>query len=80
MERKVKKTKRVQIDMSERAFARLEWLREATDSMTIAEVIRDAIEFREAVVRLANEGKEIFVEDGQTGKRIYLLLPQKPAH
>jgi Ribbon-helix-helix protein, copG family len=73
--RKSKNTKRVQIDMSEKALARLEWLREATDSTTIAEVIRDAIEFREAAVRLAAEGQKIYAEDEKTGKRTYLLLP-----
>jgi hypothetical protein len=67
--------KRLQIDLSEKAFARLEWLREETDAMSFTEVIRDALELREAVVKLMHEGKDIIAEDIETKERERLLLP-----
>jgi hypothetical protein len=70
-----RKLKRIQIDMSERAFSRLEWLKDATDSSTFTEVIRDALELREAVVRMAQEGKSIVVEDPITKDRAVLIRP-----
>jgi predicted CopG family antitoxin len=70
-----RKLKRIQIDMSERAFSRLEWLKDATDSQSFTEVIRDALELREAVVRLAQEGKSIMAEDPITKNRAILIVP-----
>jgi len=71
---KDRKLKRVQIDLTETAFARLERLREVTDSMSLTEVIRDSLELREAVVKLVQEGKEIFAEDPKTKQRDRLIL------
>jgi hypothetical protein len=68
------KKKRVQIDMSEKAFSRLERLRDESGSSTISEVIRDAIEQREAVVRLMKQGHTIYAED-EGGKKLYLFFP-----
>jgi metal-responsive CopG/Arc/MetJ family transcriptional regulator len=75
MAEQLAKKKRVQIDMSEKAFSRLERLRDESGSATISEVIRDAIEQREAVVRLMNKGHTIYAEDEATGKKIYLFFP-----
>jgi hypothetical protein len=69
-----RKLKRIQIDMSERAFARLEWLKDATDSQSFTEVIRDALELRAAVVRMAQEGKSIVAEDPVTKDRAMIIL------
>jgi hypothetical protein len=70
-----RKLKRIQIDMSERAFSRLEWLKNATDSQSFTEVIRDALELREAVVRMAQEGKSIMAEDPITKDRAIIIIP-----
>jgi predicted CopG family antitoxin len=70
-----KKLRRVQIDMPDAAYDRLEQLKEATEAASIAEVIRHAIELREAVVRLTNEGYEIIAEDEKSGKKKSLYLP-----
>jgi predicted CopG family antitoxin len=70
-----RKLKRIQIDMSERAFSRLEWLKDATDSQSFTEVIRDALELREAVVRMAQEGKSIMAEDPVTKDRAIIIIP-----
>ena len=43
--------------------------------MSIAEVIRDAIELREAVVHLLNNGYEIVAENEKTGAKKSLYLP-----
>jgi Ribbon-helix-helix protein, copG family len=67
--------RRLQIDLSEKAYARLEWLREETDAMSLTEVIREALLLREAVVRLRQEGKDIFAEDRRTKDRERLILP-----
>jgi hypothetical protein len=69
-----RKLRRVQIDMSEKAFARLEWLKEATDASSFTDVIRDALETREAVVKIAQEGKNIFTEDPETKERGLLIM------
>jgi len=70
-----RKLKRLQIDLSEKAFARLEWLREETDATSFTEVVRDALELREAVIKLMQEGKDIIAEDRETKERHRLLLP-----
>ena len=67
-----KVTKRVQIDMPDSAFARLERLRDATEAASIAEVIRAAIELREAVVNLRGQGYEIIARKGDETKTLYL--------
>ena len=72
---KERKLRRVQIDMSEKAFARLEWLRDETDAASISEVIRDALELREAIVRLANEGNKIIAENPRDGTKVHIILP-----
>jgi hypothetical protein len=69
-----KKPKRVQIDMSEKAFARLERLREATDATTFAEVMRQSLETREVIVDLMTQGYEIFAED-KSGNKIRIMRP-----
>jgi hypothetical protein len=74
MQQKPKKV-RVQIDMSEAAYGRLERLQEVTDAPSIAQVIREAIELREAVAGLLNDGYEIVAENEETGKRKSLYLP-----
>ena len=74
MGRKPQNLKRVQIDMTEKSLARLDWLREATDSMSIAEVIRDAVELRETIVRLRLAGKKIIAEDEMTGEKSILVF------
>lgn len=74
MTRRPQSLKRVQIDMTEKAVARLEWLLEETDSMSIAEVIRDAVELREAIVLLRKAGKKIIAEDEKTGEKSVLVF------
>ena len=74
MDQKAKKV-RVQIDMPKSAYERLEILRDATESVSIAEVIRDAIELREAVVHLLSNGYEIVAENEKTGAKKSLYLP-----
>lgn len=70
---KSKNLKRVQIDMPEAAYKRLEQLRDATEAASIAEVIRHAIELREAVVGLTRDGYEIIAENDE-GKKKTLYL------
>jgi metal-responsive CopG/Arc/MetJ family transcriptional regulator len=73
MPRKLMNLKRVQIDMSEKALQRLEWIMEETDSMSLSEVIRDSLELREVLIKLRKEGKRVFAEDEKTGERAILL-------
>jgi hypothetical protein len=74
-EKRPKQAKRIHIEVSDKALSRLEWLREETDAMSIAEVIRDAIELREMIVKLANEGHTLYAENQETGEKTRLLLP-----
>jgi hypothetical protein len=73
--RRTPRLKRVQIDMTPAAFARLERLKKATNSASYVEVFQDALEQREAVVKLIQEGNDIIVENQTTGKRSPLILP-----
>jgi len=74
MGRRSQNLKRIQLDITEKALTRLQWLQEETDSLSIAEVIRDSIDLREAIVRLRMEGKKIVAEDEKTGDRTLLIL------
>lgn len=66
--------KRLQIDLSEAAMARLEWLKEQTDAMSLTEVVRKSLKLREAIIKLKMEGKELLVEDTTTGQRERLIV------
>jgi hypothetical protein len=61
--------KRVQIDMSDEAFTRLESLRDAMDAVTIAETIRRAIEIGERVTDYLNDGYDVVAEKEGTKLR-----------
>jgi hypothetical protein len=49
-------------------------MRDATDATTFAEVIREALETQEAIVKLAMQGCEILGEDG-AGNRTRIIRP-----
>ena len=67
--------RKVVMDVSMAGWQRLEWLRMKTDASDITEVISDALELREAVVKLMIEGKRILVHDPATGKQYELIDP-----
>lgn len=66
--------KRLQIDLTETAMARLEWLKEQTDAMSLTEVVRKSLKLREAIIKLKMEGKVLLVEDTTTGQRERLIV------
>lgn len=55
--------KRVQINLSERAYNRLEELKSKTDALSAADVVREALRVYEALVDEVNSGKTIVLED-----------------
>ena len=73
MARKPMNLKRVQLDMPERVLERLLTLVDDTESMSLAEFIRDSLELREKLIRVRKEGKEIYAIDTKTGERERLL-------
>jgi hypothetical protein len=55
--------RRLQVTLSDRGFERLEKLREMTDAISQADVIREALSFYEAAVEEVTAGKRIVCEN-----------------
>jgi hypothetical protein len=65
--------KRVELQLSERAAARLSVLREKADASTNAEVLRNALRLYEEVVNRYEDGFELFLKD-RKGAYIKLVV------
>lgn len=59
----LRKRKRVEITMTDPIAARLEWLKVQTRAASLTDVIKDALELKEAVVKLQLAGTTILARD-----------------
>jgi hypothetical protein len=69
---------RLQIDLTEVEFARLELLVESTEAASFSEVVREALKQREALIKLAHpppvgEGMILYAEHPKSKKRVRFL-------
>jgi IS1 family transposase len=58
-----KATTRVQLELPERSMTRLSSLKEATESSSYAEVMKNALRLYEDVIKEVEEGKELLLKD-----------------
>lgn len=64
-----KTTTRVQLELPEPSFARLNELKSKTEATSYAEVIKNALRLYEAMIAEAEKGNEIAVRD-RSGKEV----------
>lgn len=57
-------SRRVQIDMPQKSFERLERLKEITEAASYAEVMRNALRLYEAMVAEIEAGNEVLIKRG----------------
>ena len=65
--------RRVQIDFSSTAFARLEGIREHSDAQSNAEVVRSALRLYDWFLRQRDEGYEVRLVKGDEERAVELL-------
>lgn len=62
MEKKVKTT-RVQLELPEKSYERLNLLKEKTEASSYAEVLKNALRLYESVINQYDAGKRLYVSD-----------------
>jgi hypothetical protein len=60
-----KTTTRVQFELAEKSFERLNALKEKTESTSYAEVIKNALRLYENLIAQHDSGKRILLRDGE---------------
>jgi hypothetical protein len=72
--------RRVQMDLSERAFERLKSLKEKVDAASYTEVLKDALRLYEYILTKDMEGVKFFIkEPGSSEKTELKLFVDSPA-
>lgn len=66
--------KRVQLDLTERAFLRLQALRAKTEASSNAEVIKNALRLYEAVIDEVNVGGSFLVKEKDGALKQYVIF------
>lgn len=71
----MKKTTRVQLEMPESSMNRLLWIKDETEATSYAEVVKNALQLYEAMIKDRKGGKEFLIkdEDGNVGPYRILL-------
>ena len=57
--------KRIEIALTDAAAKRLDWLKENTQAKNLTEVVKDALELKEAVTKLQLAGETVLVRDAR---------------
>ncbi len=63
------KTTRVQLELSEKSFGRLQALKETTEAASYAEVIRNALRLYEGLIREEQAGNTLSIQTKDGKKR-----------
>lgn len=66
--------KRVQLDLAEKAMARLTYLKEKTEAPSYAEVVKNALRLYEAIIEEAEAGNTFQVKDPEGRVKEYLVF------
>jgi len=64
LEKKPSKTTRVQIELPEKSYQRLNTLKEKTEAASYAEVMKNALRLYESLIAQHDLGKRVFLKDG----------------
>lgn len=67
----MKTTRRVQFEMPQRSFDRMNELQEKIEASSHAEVVRRALQLYEALIEESEMGNEICVRSNEDGEIIY---------
>lgn len=63
MEKKAKTTTRVQIELADKSFDRLNALKEKTEAASYAEVMKNALRLYESIIAQHDAGRRLFLRD-----------------
>lgn len=66
--------KRVQFDLPEKSMQRLQALKNKTESVSYAEVVKNALRLYEAVIEQAEAGNTFFLKDKEGNEREYAIF------
>lgn len=67
------RVKRVQMDMPERSFKRLNRIQEITEATSYAEVVRNALRLYESLILEVEDGGEVFVRKKGTETKLHVF-------
>lgn len=69
-----KKTHRVQLELPPQSLERLRQLRDKTESVSYAEVIKNALRLYEAMIDETEQGNTVFLRDKDGQEKVYRLF------
>jgi Ribbon-helix-helix protein, copG family len=70
----IKKTTRVQLELPESSMERLKALREKTEAVSYAEVIKNSLRLYEALISEAENGNQVCIKDSNGTETAYRLI------
>ena len=70
----IKKTTRVQLELPESSMERLKALRDKTEAVSYAEVIKNSLRLYEALIREAESGNQVCIKDSKGTETAYRLI------
>jgi hypothetical protein len=70
----VKKTTRVQLELPENSMERLKALRDKTEAVSYAEVIKNSLRLYEALIKEAESGNQLYIKDAKGKEATYKLI------
>jgi len=69
-----KKTTRVQLELPDKAFERLQNLRDKTEAASYAEVMKNALRLYEALIQEAEAGNTVCVKSADGAETAYKVI------
>lgn len=69
LQKKSAKTTRVQLELPEKSYERLNLLKEKTEAASYAEVLKNALRLYESIINQVDSGKRLYVSD-KDGKMV----------
>lgn len=69
-----KTTTRVQLELPDSSMERLKLLREKTEAVSYAEVIKNSLRLYEALIKEAESGNEVCIKNSEGAETTYRLI------
>ena len=69
-----KKTTRVQLELPDKAFERLQSLRDKTEAASYAEVMKNALRLYEALIQEAEAGNTVCIKSADGAETAYKVI------
>jgi hypothetical protein len=70
----IKKTTRVQLELPESSMERLKVLRDKTEAVSYAEVIKNSLRLYEALIKETESGNEVCIKNSKGKETSYRLI------